>query len=118
MLQLLRRFLILLALFFVSGFSLVAHTSAAPMGSHDMRVTNNATSNSTCATICANNIFLKKESILISAEDTNKEPLPHAYSTTSPAIFAQSDILNKLYYAKVQPPPKIPIYIRYNVIRV
>ena len=109
----------LLAMFFVAGIGLVAHTSAMPMSGHDMGGINHATGSSSinCATLCANNTFNKDESILAIREDEDDEPAIPYYIALRSVFIPTVATNSKLYSDAVKPPPKVPIYIRLGVFR-
>lgn len=115
-----RRLSTLLAIFFVAGFGLVAHTSATPMSGHDMNGMNHSSGSSSinCAALCSNNTFFKDESILAIREDKDDEPVIPYYTALRSVFIPAVDIDSKIYSEAVRPPPKVPIHIRLGVFRV
>jgi hypothetical protein len=115
-----RRLSTLIAIFFVAGFGLVAHTSAMPSGGHGMGGMNHASGSSSvnCATLCANNTFYKDESVLAIREDEDDEPVAPYYVALRSVFIPTIDTDSRIYSDAVKPPPKVPIYIRLGVFRV
>ena len=116
----LERLLVFVAVVIVACFSLAAHTSAIPMGNHDMNGMSHSFSSSNCATLCANNAFHKDETFTIIREEKDDEPIvPHYLITRSfSCTYTDVEADGKLYHAIVKPLSKVPIYIRYLAFRV
>ena len=100
-------------------FGLALHTSALPMGSHEMSGMNHEVGNSaTCATLCGTAVFTKDEVTVKVDDEENGEPSAPYFTllkTYPPDDVAAKD---RIYAANVKQPPKIPLYILYGVFRV
>lgn len=100
-------------------FGLALHASAMPMTSHEMGGMNHEASSSTsCATLCRTAVFNKEEATVRVDEEENDAPQVPFYTQLHKQISSDIVVKSRLYAANVKPPPKIPIYLLYGVLRV
>ena len=103
----------------LNTFGLALHASAMPMTSHETGVMNHDTSRTAyCATLCRTAI-ISKDTIVNSEldEEDDGPPLPF-YAQNENWRYSDTYVKQRDYADSVKPPPKVPIYILYNVFRV
>lgn len=111
--------LTIFAFLLLNVVGLAAHASPVPMASHEMGDMNHeAGSSINCATACRAAVLTKEEAIARVDEELSDEPLPLHYTQLQTTILEDKSIKSRLYAINVKPPPKIPLYILYGVIRV
>lgn len=99
-------------------FSLVPHTSALPMTSHEMNgMEHEASSSANCATLCRTAVFNKEELLNPASDEKEDEPTTPYYSNFQTHRLISIDTNSKLYAAIVKPPPKVPIYTLHGLSR-
>lgn len=106
-------------LLLLNTFGLALHASAMPTASHEMGGMSHETSSSTnCATLCRSAVFIKEEAIVRVDEEEDDAPQVPFYAQFQAQISSDIGVKSRPYAANVKPPPKIPIYILYGVLRV
>lgn len=112
---------VLLTLVLISGFGLVNHVAAMPSTmpqmNGSMEHSQSAKSSPGCITLCTNVVF-NKDDLQNPILDEDDEPIVPFYVQSQDQLFSDTLVKQKLYADTVKPPPKIPIYILYDVFRV
>ena len=100
----------------------IGHTSVVTAtSSHQMNGMNHSSSESgSCATLCRSAVVNRDIfTILNQDEEDDDDKLPNAFYSLSQRAYTSEKLVNQLQYAnEVKPPPKVPVYILYNVFRV
>ncbi len=115
-----KNILVLLAVVLFSSISMAGHASAMSSMSHDTSGMKHGSSDATsCATLCRTAVINKEDNVINNDEsEDDTEPVLANY-VQNPIVYTdEKSISQHLYAAEIKPPPKIPIYILYNVYRV
>lgn len=109
---------LLLAVLLLNSLSLASHASAMSVMPHGMSSHEDHLNSSTCATLCRTAVPTEKTVVDEQRDKEDDDELVAPFYTQNNSL--SSDGLTerqKLYAAKVKPPPKIPIYVLYGVFR-
>lgn len=114
-----RNVLVVLAVLLLNTIS---HTSVVTAtSSHEMNGMNHSTSESgSCATLCRSTVVNRDIFTILhqDQEDDDDKPPKTLYSLSQRAYTSEKLIKQQQYADAVKPPPKVPVYIMYNVFRV
>ena len=115
--------ILLVFVLLINSLGLAGPASAIATTSHEMgNMDHRPYNTSSCAGQCSV-VALNKNTEKIQTEDEEKQadkdkPATPFYSTVSNWNFTHKLSQQKQYAEVVQPPPKLPVYIRYAVFRV
>lgn len=112
---------LLLTLVLLNSLTFVGHSAAISTMSHEMNGMSHESGNTTiCATLCRTAVLNNESNNPNQSENEEDDDL-----VMSPLLglnqaweLSSRLVRQRLYAAEVKPPPKIPIYIAYQVFRV
>lgn len=111
--------LVLLAVVLLNSLTFVGHSAAMSTMSHEMGGMKHTSRDATsCATLCRTAVVSKEDATIRNDEnEDDDEPALPFYAQNQQFYLDGKSITQRLYAAKIKPPPKIPVYILYGVFR-
>ena len=115
--------LVLIAVLLLNSTSLVGHASAMPSMPHEMNSPSHSehstdSSSASCATLCRTAVVERETIVLRDSENKdNEEPTIPFYAQKQCGYITDLLVSQKRFADSVKPPPKVPIYIQYQVFR-
>lgn len=119
MIKLFKNIVIILGIFLLNTFGLVAHSNAMPMSDHGFESMSEDTGKEkslTCVTLCRLATNDKEDGILIDKEEDDEPKPSHSIRPQTITRFDDQQYTT-LVDSVIKPPPRASLYVLYGIFR-